>query len=121
MDDRADALRSAARLVLAVADAARAEPGAVGTVGDVRLVSPASNIVPGAATVLVDLRAPDDGALARVRAAVEAAVPVAAAAEGCSGSVELRYQEASVRFDERVRRRRRAGRRSDDRRRRRRA
>ena len=67
MDDRADALRAAARLVLAVADAARAEPGAVGTVGDVRLVSPASNIVPGAATVLVDLRAPDDGALARVR------------------------------------------------------
>lgn len=102
MDDRADALRAAARLVLAVADAARAEPGAVGTVGDVRLVSPASNIVPGAATVLVDLRAPDDGALARVRAAVEAAVPVAAAAEGCTGSVALRYQEAAVRFDERV-------------------
>ena len=40
MDDRADALRSAARLVLAVADAARAEPGAVGTVGDVRLGLP---------------------------------------------------------------------------------
>jgi allantoate deiminase len=102
MAGRADALRAAARLVLAVADAARAQPGAVGTVGDVRLVSPASNIVPGAATVLVDLRAPDDGALGRVQAAVEAAVPEAAAVEGCTGSVELRYHEPSVRFDARV-------------------
>jgi len=96
---RADALRAAARLVLAVGDAARDEPGAVGTVGDVRLVSPASNIVPGTAEVLVDLRAPDDAALARVRAAVERAVPEAAAAEGCTATVALRYQERAVAFD----------------------
>jgi N-carbamoyl-L-amino-acid hydrolase len=61
-------------------------------------VSPASNIVPGAAEVLVDLRAPDDATLARVRAAVEAAVSEAAAAEGCQGTVALRYQERAVAF-----------------------
>src|SRR5262249_54504914 len=73
MAGRRDALVAAARVVLRADEAARAEPGAVATVGDLRVEPGSSNVVPGAATLTLDVRALGAGALARVREAVQAA------------------------------------------------
>jgi N-carbamoyl-L-amino-acid hydrolase len=73
MRGRRDALVAAARVILAVDAAARGEPGAVATVGDVRVEPGSSNVIPGAATLTLDVRARDADALARVRDAVQAA------------------------------------------------
>jgi N-carbamoyl-L-amino-acid hydrolase len=78
MASRRDALVPAARAVLAAHDLARAEPGAVATVGRIAALPGSTNQVPGEARLSLDVRAPDQEALARVRAGVHAA----ACAEG---------------------------------------
>jgi allantoate deiminase len=57
MEARADALTAAAEAVLAIESAARARPGAVGTVGEIAVRPGAKNVVPGECVFSVDLRA----------------------------------------------------------------
>src|SRR5262249_9405515 len=70
MAGRCDALVAAARVILAAETAARDEPGAVATVGDIRVEPGSSNVIPGAATLTLDVRAGDRDALARVPATI---------------------------------------------------
>jgi N-carbamoyl-L-amino-acid hydrolase len=73
MADRRDALVPAARAVVAAHELALAEPGAVATVGRISALPGSTNQVPGEARLSLDVRAPEQGALERVREGVRAA------------------------------------------------
>lgn len=74
MPRRRDALLGAARLIQAVQEAALAQaPYGVGTVGEVRVHPNSRNVIPGRVTCSIDLRHPDDSALARMAEAVRTA------------------------------------------------
>ena len=75
MDERDDALVTAARLVLAADAAARDEPGAVATVGRLEVEPGGSNVIPGRVTGTLDVRAPDPARRDAVVAAIRAAAP----------------------------------------------
>jgi acetylornithine deacetylase/succinyl-diaminopimelate desuccinylase-like protein len=63
MDARDDALVAAAEYVLRVRDAARAIPGAVGTVGVIEAEPGGVNVIAGRVRLTVDARAPDGARL----------------------------------------------------------
>jgi allantoate deiminase len=69
MPARRDALCGAAEVILAAESLARRTPGLVATTGRVDVAPGASNVVPGAAALTLDVRHPEDAAR---RAAVEA-------------------------------------------------
>ena len=73
MAGRRDALVPAARAVLAAHELALAEPGAVATVGRISALPGSTNQVPGEARLSLDVRAPAQAALERVREGVIAA------------------------------------------------
>jgi N-carbamoyl-L-amino-acid hydrolase len=89
MQGRQDALVAAARTVLAADALARAEPGAVATVGRIEALPGASNVIPGGATLSLDVRARDAASLARVRDAV-------CAEAGSSAGVEVAWTRESA-------------------------
>ena len=60
MDRRRDALTAAAELVLAVEAAATTQPGLVATVGRLEVDPGVSNVIPGRATLSLDVRHADD-------------------------------------------------------------
>jgi len=60
MDRRRDALTAAAELVLAVEAAATTQPGLVATVGMLDVEPGVANVIPGRATLSLDVRHPDD-------------------------------------------------------------
>jgi acetylornithine deacetylase/succinyl-diaminopimelate desuccinylase-like protein len=70
MEDRDDALVSAAERVLALREAALAVPDAVATVGRLEVEPGGVNVIPAAATFSVDARAPDRERLDRLVAAI---------------------------------------------------
>lgn len=73
MDRRRDALCAAAEFVLAAEAEARGTPGLVATVGQIAAEPGASNVVPGGATLSLDLRHPDDDVRHGARARLDAA------------------------------------------------
>jgi N-carbamoyl-L-amino-acid hydrolase len=73
MAGRRDALVPAARAVLAAHELALAEPGAVATVGRISALPGSTNQVPGEARLSLDVRAPAQAALERLRDGVFAA------------------------------------------------
>ena len=73
---RRDALAAAAETILAIESHCRDAGSLVGTVGQVAAAPGAVNVIPGAATLSVDLRAPDDA----MRLAAKAAILARAAA-----------------------------------------
>ncbi len=95
MGERRDALVAAARFVLAADAAARAEEGAVATVGRLDVEPGGSNVVPGRVTGTLDVRAPDPASRDAVLDAIRAACPEA--------SLEELARDDGVRFDARVR------------------
>lgn len=92
MELRQDALCAAAEFVLAVEATARATPGLVATVGQIGVQPGASNVIPGAATLSLDVRHQQDAtraeACARLR---ERAEQIASARR-----VELDWQAGQV-------------------------
>ena len=60
MSHRHDALAAAAEMILAVERLGRSDPELVATVGQIESGPGASNVIPGTATLTIDLRAPDD-------------------------------------------------------------
>lgn len=72
MDLRADALTSAAELVLAAERLARSEPDLVATVGTIGVPGGAVNVIPGRAELTLDIRHPDDDVRARAVEALRA-------------------------------------------------
>jgi allantoate deiminase len=99
MDGRRDALCAAAELVLAVERAASAEPGTVGTVGQVAVEPGAGNVIPGAVELSLDLRHQDDAVRARVVAGLRERAAEIAAARGVEVGWELRQESAAVPTD----------------------
>jgi allantoate deiminase len=99
MAGRRDAALAAARFQLAVAEAAAAVPGGVATIGTITLEPGASNVIAGAADLVVDARAPDDAALAALEAAIAAAADRASAAAGCTARLAAAARSPAVACD----------------------
>jgi acetylornithine deacetylase/succinyl-diaminopimelate desuccinylase-like protein len=70
MDGRDDALAEAAAAILRIRDAARAIPGSMATVGQIEVEPGGSNVIPNAARISVDARAPDATRLDRLVSAI---------------------------------------------------
>jgi len=97
---RRDALWGAAELALAVRDLARASDGrAVATVGVFEVRPGATNVVPGAATMRIELRSPDEARLAALRAEVERLAEAASARHGLALTLDPWHLSAPVAMD----------------------
>jgi len=83
MDRRRDALAAAAEWIGAVEARARAQDGVVATVGEIAVAPGASNVIPGRATLSVDVRHPEDAVREAAVADVRARAGQIAAARGC--------------------------------------
>jgi hydantoinase/carbamoylase family amidase len=104
MDDRRDALVAAAQLVLAIESAGRREAGheSVATAAQLTVSPGAMNVVPGAATLLVDVRGIDGPSMARVRADIETAAATIATDRELRITVTTLSSAEPTRFDEAV-------------------
>jgi hydantoinase/carbamoylase family amidase len=90
MEERRDALAAASELVLAVEHAARVEPPqTVATVGTVAVDPGAISVIPGTATLGIDVRGIASESLDRVEAAIRAATDAIAARRGVDAEVKL--------------------------------
>jgi N-carbamoyl-L-amino-acid hydrolase len=96
MAGRRDALVAAAKTIVAAESLAGAEPGAVATVGRIEASPGASNVIPGACSITLDVRARDGAALGRVRDGVFGA---ASASPGVEVSWSRESADAGSLFD----------------------
>jgi allantoate deiminase len=99
MDERRDALCAAAESVLEIESAAKREPEAVATVGEIKVFPGAINVIPAEATHSLDLRHPDDAARERLRDHLEWRAKEIAASRGCDYSWELTQETPAVPAD----------------------
>jgi hydantoinase/carbamoylase family amidase len=102
LDRRRDAGLVAAGLMLETRALARQRPPAVATVGALRLIPGARNVVPQRAELFLDLRAPSDSALDELLTTFHQRATAAAAADGCTVATTVRQHEPAVPFDARV-------------------
>lgn len=98
MGFRHDALVSAAKLILAVEKAATDEKeyGTVATCGVIEIEPGSVNVVPGKATLFVDLRGIDEASIARALVAIEKAQADVAASDGVEISSKILTQDKPV-------------------------
>lgn len=96
MDLRRDALCGAAELILATEALARATPGLVATIGQVALSPGASNVIPAAVTLSLDLRHQDDGVRLAALAELQARAASIVATRGLSLAWEELQSRAAV-------------------------
>lgn len=101
--DRQDAFLAAASFAIELREDALRVPGAVATIGDVRIPGGARNVVPGLVRVSVDVRAPTSEALTSLVDAVPRLAQDAAARAGCSVETELRWLTEPVPMSAQVR------------------
>jgi allantoate deiminase len=99
MEGRRDALCAAAESVLEIESAAKREPEAVATVGEIKVFPGAINVIPAEATHSLDLRHPDDAARERLRDHLEWRTKEIAASRGCDYSWELTQENPAVPAD----------------------
>lgn len=99
MDDRADPVVAAARVVVAVQDEARRVPDARATVGRLVPVPGGTNVIASSVDLWIDVRHSDDQVTAALVARISAVAAAAAAAEGCSASIEQESLSPTVGFD----------------------
>jgi len=92
MEERQDALCTAAEFVLEADHAARAEPGAVATVGEISALPGAANVVPGRTDLSLDVRHPDDEVRVRLRDHLKTRAQEIAASRGCDYEWRLRQK-----------------------------
>ena len=99
---RRDALVSAAKLILAVNEAATAEKanGTVGTVGVVDIDPGSINVVPGEVTLWVDVRGVDAASIDRTLAAIKEAAENVAVLDSVGISFELLTADKPVALSE---------------------
>lgn len=96
MHGRRDALAAAAEFVLAVEADAGAHEGLVATVGQVAVHPGASNVIPGAVELSLDVRHPDENVRGRhTRRILERADEIAAR-RGVKASIQLQGENPSV-------------------------
>jgi N-carbamoyl-L-amino-acid hydrolase len=104
MDARRDALCAAAELVLAVERAGRAESAhaSVATTAAVDVVPGTMNVVPGTATLLIDIRGIDAPSMERVEAGIAAAAEAIATRRSVEIGLDTLSRAAPTRFDPKV-------------------
>ena len=102
MGMRKDALVSAAKLILAVNEAATDEKanGTVGTVGVVDIDPGSINVVPGEVTLWVDVRGVDNDSIARTLRAIDEAAENVAVIDGVGVRKEVLTADKPVALDE---------------------
>ena len=100
MNMRLNAGLGMARLVERVHQIAMAhQPGAVGTVGQIKVFPNSRNVIPGSVVFTVDIRSPDQGKLDLMRGEVERAVAAVAAELGLGFGIEEVGHFDPVTFD----------------------
>jgi allantoate deiminase len=99
MEARQDALCAAAEFVLEAESAARVEPEAVATVGEISALPGAVNVIPGKARCSLDIRHPDDATRERLRDYLERRAKEIAASRGCEHEWQLRQETPAVPAD----------------------
>ena len=103
MEDRRDALAAAGEVVLAVERAARAEPReTVATVGTLALAPGALSVIPAHVRLGLDARGIDSTSLARLDAAIRAAVAEIAARRGIEAQIRRLRTGEPVTLDGRL-------------------
>jgi allantoate deiminase len=103
MTAREDALAAAAEMVLAVESAARAQPDAVGTVGEISVRPGAKNVVPGECVFSLDLRARSDRTVEQLTRDVRAAIRRIGDARGVKSSLDVLSRVPAVPLDPKLR------------------
>jgi allantoate deiminase len=96
MEGRSDALCAAAEFVLTLEAVAREEPGGVATVGEISALPGASNVIPGEATLSLDVRHADDAARERLRNRLRGRGREIAASRGCEYLWRVRQESPAV-------------------------
>ena len=96
MEGRRDALCAAAEFVLEIESAAKADPEAVATVGEISALPGAVNVIPAEAEHSLDLRHPDDSARERLRNHLERRAKEIAALRGCEYRWQVRQETPAV-------------------------
>jgi allantoate deiminase len=99
MESRRDALCAAAEFVLEVESAASAETGSVATVGQIAALPGASNVIPGEANLLLEVRHQDDAVRERLRDHLAARTQEIAASRGCEHEWQVRQETPAVPAD----------------------
>src|SRR5215208_4948406 len=99
MEGRRDALCAAAEFVLETESAAKAEPAAVATVGEIWALPGAVNVIAGEAKHSLDLRHPNDAVRKRLRDHLERRAGEIAASRGCGHRWQLRQETPAVPAD----------------------
>jgi allantoate deiminase len=99
MEGRRDALCAAAEFMLEVEAVAKAQPDAVGTVGEIQALPGAANVVPGEAKLSLDLRHPNDDERKRLRDRLEERAREIASSRGCENLWEVRQETKAVQVD----------------------
>ena len=109
---RRDAFSAAAEIALEVERLARDDGEAVATIGEVAVSPGAANVIPGRATISIDLRHQDDERRGRLLGRVREIVADVAARRGVGAGIDVVHDERSVACDpalgERMRRAARA-------------
>lgn len=96
---RQDALAGAAEMLLAIEARGRGEDGLVATVGRIEAAPGAINVIPGAVTFTLDIRAPADDQRDTAVAALKAEMTAIAERRGLDFAIECLYSEAAVACD----------------------
>ena len=100
MDERRDALAAAAEIVLAVEQAARAQPRpTVATVGTLAVSPGAVSVIPGEARLGIDMRAVETEPLDRLESAIREAVELVGARRGVETRIALTRGGTPVALD----------------------
>ncbi|MCP2252704.1 N-carbamoyl-L-amino-acid hydrolase [Prauserella aidingensis] len=99
MADRRDPMVAAGRLIAAVRDLARAEPGARATVGRLQPVPGGTNVIASTVDVWLDVRHPDDTVTASLVARIGEEAAELATDEGCTATLTEESLSGTVDFD----------------------
>jgi hydantoinase/carbamoylase family amidase len=99
---RSDALAGAAEMILAIEARARREENLVATVGRISAEPGAINVIAGAASFTIDIRAPDDSQRRAAVADIQAACGVVAERRGLRLAMERAHDAPAVACDPRL-------------------
>jgi len=96
---RRDALATAAEMILAIEQIARATPDLVATIGQIEVPGGAVNVVPGGVKMSLDVRAPKDAARHQAIQEIETAIARISAARGTLARLDLAYDALATPCD----------------------
>lgn len=99
MDMRHDAMLATARMIQAVNAVALRHPPGRGTVGLVECRPGSRNVIPGSTYFSIDIRHPDDAAVALMEDEVRAEIAAIAASGGVEVAIERTLDAPAVHFD----------------------